>query len=94
MNLIRDLTSCAPGAKIKFASEEEIEEEAIPELDPMHICMRSQFSHKLRQAVENLPPEILKLSIMPKKMTYGFMWIKKHHRMLSRQYQRILIKKI
>ena len=58
MNLIRDLTSRAPGAKIKFASEEEIEEEAIPELDPMHICMRSQFSQKLRQAVENLPPEM------------------------------------
>ena len=58
MNLIRDLTSRAPGSKIKFASEEEIEEEAIPELDPMHICMRSQFSHKLRQAIENLPPEM------------------------------------
>ena len=58
MNLIRDMTSRSPGARIKFASEEEIEEEAIPELDPMHICMRSQFSQKLRQAVENLPVEM------------------------------------
>jgi len=58
MNLIRDLTSRSPGARIKFASEEEIEEEAIPELDPLHICMRSQFSMKLKQAVDNLPPEM------------------------------------
>ncbi|MEY3202220.1 MAG: hypothetical protein RIR70_1770 [Pseudomonadota bacterium] len=58
MNLIRDLTSRSPGARIKFASEDEIEEEAIPELDPLHICMRSQFSHKLKQAVDSLPPDM------------------------------------
>ena len=58
MNLIRDLTSRAPGARIKFISDEEIEEEALPELDPLHICMRTQFSQKLRQAVDNLPKEM------------------------------------
>lgn len=58
MNLIRDLTSRSPGARIKFASDEEIEEEAIPELDPLHICMRTQFGNKLRQAVENLPKDM------------------------------------
>lgn len=58
MNLIRDLTSRSPASRVKFAPEEEVEEEAIPELDPLHICMRSEFSQKLKQAVENLPKDM------------------------------------
>jgi RNA polymerase sigma-70 factor (ECF subfamily) len=60
MNLIRDLTSRSPGARIKFVPEEEIEEEPAPELDPMHICMRAQFSQKLHHAVANLPEDMAK----------------------------------